>query len=207
MACMKQTTCSEAAASLAKKGHPTPAQWLAMWKRKIAAAIKKPKSKAAGDKGMPPQPPGPTKGRFRPGTVALRQIWQYQKSTKLLLRYLPFQHLVWEIASQYKKDFHFQYSAFSALQEACKTYLVSLFEDAQICAIHVKRKNIMKKDIWLMRQIRGEVQHVTPAELHPSILLPEKIHIWWWKCQKTKELKDSKDSENITCSFSCWWKI
>ena len=85
--------------------------------------------------------------------------------------------------------------------------MVSLFKDAQICAIHAKRKTIMKKDIWLMRWIRGEVQHITPAELHPSILLPEKIHIWQWKCQKMKELKDSKDSENITYSFSCWWKI
>ena len=100
---------------------------------------------------MPPQPPGPTKQRFRPGTVALRQIQQYQKSTKLLLRHLPFQCLVQEIASQYKKDFCFQYSVFSALQEACETYLVSLFEDAQICAIHTKRKTIMKKDIWLVR--------------------------------------------------------
>ncbi len=138
-------------------------------------ANKQQKSKAVGDKGMPPQPPGPTKQRFRPGMVALRQIRQYQKSTELLLRCLPFQHLVWEIASQYKKDFHFQYLVFGALQEACETYLVSLFEDAQICAI--QRKTVMKKDIWLVRQIRGEVQHVPPAELHPSILLLEKICI------------------------------
>ena len=61
MAHTKQTTCSEAAASLAKKGQPTPAQQLVMRKRKIAAPNKKPKSKAAGDKGMPPQPTGPTK--------------------------------------------------------------------------------------------------------------------------------------------------
>ncbi len=118
-------------------------------RKKITVANKTPKSKAVGDKGMPPQPPGSTKWRFRPGTVALRQICQYQKSTELLLRHLPFQWLVWEIASQYRKDFCFQYSVFSALQEACETYLVSLFEDAQICAIHVKRKTVMKKDGWV----------------------------------------------------------
>ncbi len=177
MAWTKQTTRSKAAASLAKKGQPTLAQRLPLQKKKIVVAKKKPKSKAAGDKGMPPLPPGPTKWRFRPGTVVLRQIQQYQKSTELLLRCLPFQWSVWEIASQYKKDFQFQYSAFGALQEACETYLVSLFEDAQICAIYVKEKPSWSKDIWLVRCIRGEVQHITPAELHPSILLPEKIQI------------------------------
>ncbi len=124
-----------------------------------------------------------------------------------LLRHLPFQGLVQEIASQYRKDFCFQYSAFGALQEACETYLVSLFEDAQICAIHVKRMTVMKKDIWLVRWIRGEVQYVTPAELHPSILLPEKIRIWRWKCQNTEESKDLKDSENIIYPFSYWEKV
>ncbi len=65
MACTKQTTHSEAAASLAKKGQPTPAQQLAMQERKIAVASKKPKSKAAGDKGMLPQPLGPTKTKIQ----------------------------------------------------------------------------------------------------------------------------------------------
>ena len=73
----KQMTRSEAAASLAKKGQPTPTQWLALRKKKIIAANKKQKSKAAGDKGMPPQPPGPTKRRYRPGTITLHQIQKY----------------------------------------------------------------------------------------------------------------------------------
>lgn len=46
--------------------------------------------------------------RFRPGTVALREIRKYQKSTELLIRKLPFQRLVREIASDYKSDLRFQ---------------------------------------------------------------------------------------------------
>ncbi|KAF8625029.1 hypothetical protein AX17_006943, partial [Amanita inopinata Kibby_2008] len=40
--------------------------------------------------------------RFRPGTVALREIRRYQKSTELLIRKLPFQRLVREIAQDFK---------------------------------------------------------------------------------------------------------
>ena len=76
MARTKQTTRSQAAASLAKRGQPTPAQRLAMRKKKIVAANKKPKSKAAGDKGMPlpADDQNPHRRRYRPETVALCQI-------------------------------------------------------------------------------------------------------------------------------------
>ena len=56
--------------------------------------------------------------RFRPGTVALREIRKYQKSTELLIRKLPFQRLVREIAQDFKTDLRFQSSAVLALQEA-----------------------------------------------------------------------------------------
>ncbi|KAJ3508963.1 hypothetical protein NLJ89_g5470 [Agrocybe chaxingu] len=65
--------------------------------------------------------------RFRPGTVALREIRRYQKSTELLIRKLPFQRLVREIAQDFKTDLRFQSSAVMALQEAAEAYLVSLF--------------------------------------------------------------------------------
>ena len=94
--------------------------------------------------------------RFRPGTVALREIRKFQKSTELLVRKLPFQRLVREIAQEYKTDLRFQSSAVMALQEAAEAYLVSLFEDTNLCAIHAKRVTIMPRDMQLARRIRGE---------------------------------------------------
>ena len=94
--------------------------------------------------------------RYRPGTVALREIRKYQKSTELLIRKLPFQRLVREIASDFKSDLRFQSSAVLALQEASESYLVGLFEDTNLCAIHAKRVTIMPKDMQLARRIRGE---------------------------------------------------
>ena len=94
--------------------------------------------------------------RYRPGTVALREIKKYQKSTELLIRKLPFQKLVREIASSFKSDLRFQSSAVLALQEASESYLVGLFEDTNLCAIHAKRVTIMPKDMILAKRIRGE---------------------------------------------------
>lgn len=76
------------------------------------------------------------------GTVALREIRRYQKSTELLIRKLPFQRLVREIAQDFKSDLRFQSSAIGALQESVEAYLVSLFEDTNLCAIHAKRVTI-----------------------------------------------------------------
>ena len=70
--------------------------------------------------------------RYRPGTVALREIRKYQKSTDLLIRKLPFQRLVREIAQDFKNDLRFQSAAILALQEASEAYLVSLFEDTNL---------------------------------------------------------------------------
>ncbi|XP_040906868.1 uncharacterized protein LOC121190306 [Toxotes jaculatrix] len=73
--------------------------------------------------------------RYRPGTVALREIRRYQKSTELLIRKLPFQRLVREIAQDFKTDLRFQSSAVMALQEASEAYLVGLFEDTNFAAV------------------------------------------------------------------------
>lgn len=94
--------------------------------------------------------------RYKPGTVALREIRRFQKSTELLIRKLPFQRLVREIAQDFKTDLRFQSSAIGALQESVEAYLVSLFEDTNLCAIHAKRVTIQKKDILLARRLRGE---------------------------------------------------
>ena len=96
------------------------------------------------------------KRRMRPGEKALREIRQYQSSTTLLLRRLPFARLVREI--QYgmtRTPYRWQGSAILALQEASEAHLVALFEDSNLCAIHGKRVTIMPKDMQLARRIRG----------------------------------------------------
>lgn len=94
--------------------------------------------------------------RYKPGTVALREIRRYQKGHDLLIRKLPFQRLVRELAQDFKSDLRFQSAAITALQESAEGYLVSLFQDTNLCAIHAKRTTILPKDIQLARRIRGE---------------------------------------------------
>ncbi|KAJ1440560.1 histone-fold-containing protein, partial [Ochromonadaceae sp. CCMP2298] len=111
--------------------------------------------------------------RYRPGTVALREIRKYQSTTELLFRKLPFQRLCRELADSileeyqdlhgYKKtegklgpgEVRFSSSAFLAIQEAAEAHLVSIFEDTNLAAIHAKRVTILPKDIELARRIRG----------------------------------------------------
>lgn len=94
--------------------------------------------------------------RYRPGTVALREIRKYQKTSELLIARLPFQRLVREVAQRFMIGLRFQSSAIMALQEASEAYLVGLFEDTNLCAIHAKRQTIMPKDLLLAKRIRGE---------------------------------------------------
>ena len=91
--------------------------------------------------------------RYRAGTAALCDIRHFQKSTALLIRKLPFQRLVREIAQDYKTDLRFQSAAILCLQEAAEAYLISLFKDTNLCAIHAKRVTIMPRDIQLARRI------------------------------------------------------
>lgn len=95
--------------------------------------------------------------RYRPGTVALREIQRYQKSTELLIRKLPFKRLVREIAQQYKSDVRFQKEAIIALQEASESYLVTLFEDTNNHAIHAHRVTISVSDLKSARRCRKEI--------------------------------------------------
>ena len=137
-------------------------------KRILAEKREEKRKKAAArmaKKGGQKAPKGGVKKRYRyrPGTVALKQIRQYQKSTELLIRKLPFQRLVREIASDSEViksplcgKVRFQSAAVMALQEAAEAYLVGLFEDTNLCAIHARRVTIMPKDIQLARRIRGE---------------------------------------------------
>ncbi|KAI8098604.1 histone H3 [Halteromyces radiatus] len=141
--------------------------------------------------------------RYRPGTVALREIRRYQKSTELLIRKLPFQRLVREIAQDFKTDLRFQSSAIGALQEASEAYLVSLFEDTNLAAIHAKRVTIQPKDIQLARRLRGEL-------LYPSLFsfflytMPLDYSKW-----DNLELSDDSDIEvhpNVDKRSMIRWK-
>ena len=120
-------------------------------------------AKAAKKSGMKAPKAAKRLHRFQPGTVALKEIRRYQKSTELLIRKLPFQRLMQEISGDHKVitsplcgKVRFQSLAIAALQEASEAYLVGLFEDTNLCAIHAKRVTIMPKDIQLARRIRGE---------------------------------------------------
>jgi histone H3/H4 len=107
----------------------------------------------------PPPPPKKKKPRLRPGSKALREIRRYQKSTELLLRKLPFQRLVREIFDKHfavpGMRMRFQATALEAIQTAAEAYLVHLFEDANLCAIHAKRVTVQPRDIHLARRIKG----------------------------------------------------
>ncbi|KAI1431614.1 histone H3-like centromeric protein cse-4 [Xylaria sp. CBS 124048] len=102
--------------------------------------------------------PYPRRRRYRPGTLALREIRRLQNNTDLLIRKLPFSRVVREIALDLRpKDegMRWQSQAIAALQEAAEAFLIHLFEDTNLCAIHAKRVTIMQKDIQLARRIRG----------------------------------------------------
>ena len=98
------------------------------------------------------------KRKLRPGQKALREIRKYQKNTQNVIRRLPFQRLVRDIASEFRVDaLRFQSSALAALQECVEHYMVNLYCDSQLCATHAKRVTLFKKDMDLARRIRGEV--------------------------------------------------
>ena len=109
----------------------------------------------------PPSPPVPPKRkrRWRPSTVAGREIRKYQKSTCLLIPRVPFSRVVRNITqTHYAKPSEFirwTTQAMSALQEAAEAYLTGLFEDAHLCTLHARRATMMVKDIQLARRISG----------------------------------------------------
>jgi histone H3 len=118
--------------------------------RKLKSAVKATRKSAPTAGGLKkPQ-------RYRPGTVALREIRKYQKSTDLLLPQLPFERLVRDINQDFRPDLRFQRDAIKILQEVTEGYMVGLFEDANMLAAHAKRVTIMTKDIQLARCLRGE---------------------------------------------------
>ena len=112
-----------------------------------------------GKRALPPHAGGKTvkkPHRYRPGTVALREIRKYQKSTELLCRKAPFRRLVKELITDINSELRLQEKAAVALQEGAEAYLAGLFTDANLEALHAKRVTVMPKDIKIARTIRRE---------------------------------------------------
>jgi histone H3 len=140
----------------AAKTLPTDTEDCAREKIRIALKGKYRKGTKANRKSKPGASGVKKPRRYRPGTKALREIRRYQKSTELMFRRIAFARVVREIAQNFKTDLRFQGSAILAIQEASEAYLVGLFEDTNLCAIHAKRVTIMKKDMQLSRRVRGD---------------------------------------------------
>lgn len=121
-------------------------------KKSIAAkhAKKAPKAAGGASSGVKRQ------HRWRPGTVAVREIRQFQKSTNLLIQKAPFQRLVREVSGAQKEGLKFQGSAILALQEATEAYVVSLLADTNLACIHARRVTIQPKDVQLALRLRGD---------------------------------------------------
>ena len=120
--------------------------------RTKTTAVAKSEKKA----GKKAKAPGARKFRWRPGTVALRQIRKYQKSTALLMRKAPFQRLVRELATNQKAGLRWSANAVAALQESTESYVTGLLSDSNLCALHAKRVTLMARDLQLARRLRGE---------------------------------------------------
>ena len=112
-------------------------------------APRKQLSTKAARKAAPPVGGCKKPRRYHPGTVALREIHKYQKSTDLLIRKLPFQRLARELTQSVRGDLRFQATALAESQEASKAYLIGILEDTNLCAIHARRVTIMPKDLQL----------------------------------------------------------
>jgi histone H3 len=138
----------------ARKASGAPTKQL----RKGGSGGKSGKGGSEGSGGSGGTPTGGVKKphRYRPGTVALREIRKYQKSTDMLLRKLPFQRLMREVAQQFKTDLRFEKGAAKVLQSAAEEYLVSVFSDSNLNSIHAGRVTILAKDMDLATKIRRD---------------------------------------------------
>ena len=110
-------------------------------------------------KQAPEQRPARTKNEPKRSNqcIALRDIKEYQETTDLLIKGLPFQRLVRSTAMKYNTEMRFQRAAIEALQEGSEALLVKLFELTNILASHAKRITILKKDVELAKYILNEI--------------------------------------------------
>lgn len=122
--------------------------------RRSTAGKKRPRGSSSGGRGEERR-----KRRFRPGTRVLQEIRRLQQTTHTLVPRIHFSRVIRDVAMSIVggREFRWASEALEAIQTATEAYLVGLFEDANLCAIHAKRVTIMVKDIYLARRIRGEL--------------------------------------------------
>ncbi|CBZ25736.1 putative histone H3 variant [Leishmania mexicana MHOM/GT/2001/U1103] len=129
-------------------------------KKNVASRKMNKKSRSMAKKEAKAMRGGPSgkkyRHRWRPGTVALREVRKYQRSTEMLIARTPFRRLVKEIMSTFKDTMHMRHSAMEAIQEATESYVVSVLGDANLCTIHAKRVTLYPKDLQLALRLRGE---------------------------------------------------
>ncbi len=113
--------------------------------------------------------------RYRPGTVALREIKRYQKSTDLLMRKLPFQRLVREIAQKIRNDVRFQGSAILMLQDAAESFMIRYAEIANEYAIHRKHVTVAVIDLLMVRKIWAQYSQGSLPTPQYGRCAPERI--------------------------------
>lgn len=116
-------------------------------------------TKAARKSAIPSS--GIKKPRYKTGTVALKEIRRYQKSTEFLIRKLPFQRICKRLCQQQNVEMRFQVNALEVFQEAAEGFLVGFFEDARHCATHAKRVTVMPKDLALVMKLRSQNRNAT----------------------------------------------
>lgn len=124
--------------------------------RKMSTQSKSRQQQLAQKKSAPAEGGIRMRHRRRPGTVALREIKRYQKTADFLLPRAPVQRLIRSISTGIDPELRFRSEALAAIQEAAESYIVGLFEDTTLCAVHARRTTIMQKDMALARRIRGD---------------------------------------------------
>ena len=141
--------------------------------------------------------------RYRPGTVALREIHRYQKSTNLMIPKMPYVKLLREITQDQCKqpkdgnDYRWQGAAILATQTAAEDYLTVQLEDANVCALHSKRVTVMPKDIQLVRRIKGEETVITDTNKVAAIYK----YCNTWKSIKDAQVKRDAERKLITAEM------
>ena len=125
--------------------------------KKNMKGVQKPGKSSQGVKKTTQEGTEKAKRRTRPGAKALREIKMYQRSTDTLLPRAALQRVIKEITAKYYPEARYSYGAIDAVQQCVESYMVGLFEDTQLCAVHAKRMTVMTKDMRLARRIRGEI--------------------------------------------------
>lgn len=90
----------------------------------------------------------------KPGVMALKEIYRYQKSTDLLIKKMPFRRVIRELAREINPELRFRSVALQTIQECAENFLVKLCEDSKLVAIHAKRVTMMAKDLLLILKIK-----------------------------------------------------